>query len=79
VVYGLARGVMAPKGTPANVIKFWDTAFEKASKDPAVIKAITGASSTVMYKSAADYGAFLKSSYDEHEKLAISIGMYKKP
>lgn len=79
VTYGLARGVMAPKGTPSNVIKFWDAAFEKASKDPAVIKAITGASSTVMYKSAADYGAFLKSSFAEHERLAIKIGMYKKP
>jgi len=79
VTYGLARGVMAPKGTPPNVIKFWDAAFEKASKDPAVIKAITGASSTVMYKSAADYGAFLKSSFAEHERLAIKIGMYKKP
>lgn len=79
VTYGLARGVMAPKGTPPAVIKFWDAAFEKASKDPAVIKAITGASSTVMYKSAADYGAFLKGSYAEHERLAIKIGMYKKP
>jgi tripartite-type tricarboxylate transporter receptor subunit TctC len=79
VTYGLARGVMAPKGTPAAVIQFWDSAFEKASKDPAVIKAITGASSTVMYKSAADYGKFLKDSYAEHERLAIKIGMYKKP
>lgn len=79
VVYGLARGVMAPKGTPASVIQFWDSAFEKASKDPAVIKAITGASSTVMYKPAKDYGAFLKASYAEHERLAIKIGMYKKP
>ncbi len=79
VTYGLARGVMAPKGTPPAVIKFWDAALEKASKDPAVIKAITGASSTVMYKSAADYGAFLKNSFAEHERLAIKIGMYKKP
>jgi len=79
VTYGLARGVMAPKGTPPAVIKFWDSAFEKASKDPAVIKAITGASSTVMYKPAAGYGEFLKASYAEHERLAIKIGMYKKP
>lgn len=79
VTYGLARGVMAPKDTPPAVIQFWDSAFEKASKDPAVIKAITGASSTVMYKSAADYGKFLKDSYAEHERLALKIGMYKKP
>ncbi|KZD08148.1 tripartite tricarboxylate transporter substrate binding protein [Oceanibaculum pacificum] len=79
VTYGLARGVMAPKGTPADIIKFWEEVFAKAAKDPGVTKAITGASSTVMYKNAADYAAFLKSSYAEHERLAIKIGMYKKP
>ncbi|MBU0723813.1 MAG: tripartite tricarboxylate transporter substrate binding protein [Alphaproteobacteria bacterium] len=79
VTYGLARGVVAPKGTPAETIKFWEEVFAKAAKDPGLVKAITGASSSVMYKNAADYGAFLKASFAEHERLAIKIGMYKKP
>jgi tripartite-type tricarboxylate transporter receptor subunit TctC len=78
VLYGLARGVMAPKGTPAGVIKFWDDAFAKASKDPNVIKTLEGGGSQVMYKDAKGYGAFLKQGYEEHERLAIKIGMYKK-
>ena len=78
VVYGLSRGIMLPKGTPAAVVAFWEDAISKAAKDPAVIKSITEKGSMVMYKNAGDYGSFLKSSYDTHEKLAIKIGLYKK-
>lgn len=78
VLYGLARGVMAPKGTPPAVIKFWEDAFAKAAKDPAVIKTLEGGGSQVLYKDAKGYGEFLKKGYEEHERLAIKIGMYKK-
>ena len=78
VLYGLARGVMAPKGTPAGVIKFWEDAFAKAAKDATVIKTLEGGGSTVLYKDAKGYGEFLKAGYEEHERLAIKIGMYKK-
>lgn len=78
VLYGLARGVMAPKGTPAGVIKFWDDAFAKAAKDPAVVKTLEGGGSQVLYKNAKGYGEFLKKGYEEHERLAIKIGMFKK-
>lgn len=78
VLYGLARGVMAPKGTPAGVIKFWEDAFAKAAKDATVIKTLEGGGSTVLYKDAKGYGEFLKAGYEEHERLALKIGMYKK-
>lgn len=78
VLYGLARGVMAPKGTPAGVVKFWEAAFAKAAKDPAVVKTLEGGGSQVLYKDAKGYGEFLKKGFEEHERLAIKIGMYKK-
>lgn len=78
VLYGLARGVAAPKGTPAGVVKFWEEAFAKAAKDPAVIKAIEQKGSMVLSKGSKDYAEFLKQAYAEHERLAIKIGMFKK-
>jgi len=78
IVYGLARGIALPKGTPAEFIKFWDEAFAKAAKDPALVKSIETAGSMVMYKDAAGYLDFLKQGYAEHERLAVKIGMYKK-
>lgn len=78
VLYGLARGVALPKGTPAEYITFWEEAFAKAAQDPALVKSIEEKGSMVMYEGSKDYSAFLKQSYTEHERLAIKIGMFKK-
>lgn len=78
VLYGLARGIGLPKGTPAEFVKFWDDAFAKASKSPALIKAIEDNGSVVIYKDNKGYGEFLTQGYAEHERLAIKIGMFKK-
>jgi tripartite-type tricarboxylate transporter receptor subunit TctC len=78
VLYGLARGVALPKGTPAEFVKFWEEAFAKAAQDPALIKSIEDNGSLVLYKGSKDYAEFLTQSYAEHERLAIKIGMFKK-
>ncbi|MCD8504999.1 MAG: tripartite tricarboxylate transporter substrate binding protein [Burkholderiaceae bacterium] len=78
VLYGLTRGVALPKGTPADIVKFWEDAFVKAAQDPALVKAIEEKGSVVMSKGSKGYSDFLNASYAEHERLAIQIGMYKK-
>ena len=78
VLYGLTRGIALPKGTPADIIKFWEDAFVKAAQDPALVKAIEEKGSVVLSKGSQGYADFLKASYAEHERLAIKIGMYKK-
>jgi tripartite-type tricarboxylate transporter receptor subunit TctC len=78
VLYGLARGVGLPKGTPPETVKFWSDAFAKAATNPALIKAVEDNGSVMLNKDSKGYGEFLKQSYAEHERLAIKIGMYKK-
>ncbi len=78
VLYGLTRGVALPKGTPAETVKFWETAFNNASQDPALIKAIQEKGSVVLSRDSKGYAEFLKQAYAEHERLAIKIGMFKK-
>jgi tripartite-type tricarboxylate transporter receptor subunit TctC len=78
VLYGLTRGVALPKGTPAEMIKFWENAFVTASKDPALVKSVEEKGSVVMSKGSQGYSEFMNASYAEHERLAIKIGMYKK-
>jgi tripartite-type tricarboxylate transporter receptor subunit TctC len=78
VLYGLTRGVALPKGTPADIVKFWEQAFVKASQDPALIKAIEDGGSVAMSRDSQGYTDFLNRSYAEHERLAIQIGMFKK-
>lgn len=78
VLYGLARGVGLPKGTPPETVKFWSDAFAKAAQNPALIKAIEDNGSVMLSKDSKGYGEFLAASYAEHERLAIKIGMFKK-
>lgn len=78
VLYGLARGVGLPKGTPPETVKFWSDAFAKAAKNPALIKAVEDNGSVILSKDSKGYGEFLAASYAEHERLAIKIGMFKK-
>jgi len=78
VLYGLARGVALPKGTPAEFVTFWEQAFAKAAQDPALVTSIEQGGSMVLYKNSPAYGTFLQESYAEHERLAIKIGMFKK-
>jgi tripartite-type tricarboxylate transporter receptor subunit TctC len=50
VLYGLARGVGLPKGTPPMTVKFWSDAFAKAAKNPALIKAVEDNGSVILSK-----------------------------
>jgi len=78
VVYGLTRGVVAPKGTKPDVIKYWEGIIKKAADSKAVQDALAKKGTSVVFRGPEKYTAFLKKSYAQYEKLAISIGMYKK-
>ena len=78
VVYGLTRGIVAPKGTKPEVIKYWEGVIEKAAKTKAVEGALAAKGTSVVLRTPAEYTSYLKKSYAQYEKLAIAIGMYKK-
>jgi tripartite-type tricarboxylate transporter receptor subunit TctC len=78
VVYGLTRGIVAPKGTKPDVISYWEGVIKKAAESKAVEGALAAKGTSVVFKNPAGYTDFLKKSYAQYEKLAISIGMYKK-
>jgi len=61
--YGSARCIVAPKGTPANIVKFYENAFKNAMEDPQYLAAAEKASVTTNYLDAADTEALLKSQY----------------
>ena len=75
---GLNRGVVAPKGTPADVIAHYAAAFEAAMKSDKVKKALDEKGTWIVYKGPDEYRAFFEKSYADSEKVAIKIGMYKK-
>lgn len=53
--YGSARGIVAPKGTPQEVIDFYVEAFKKTMEDPANVEAHKKAGQTIDFKDNKQY------------------------
>lgn len=62
--YGSARSIVAPKGTPAEIISFYEAAFKRAMDDPDYKAAAERASITTDYKDAAGTAALLNDQYE---------------
>lgn len=58
--YGSARGIVAPKGTPPEVIDFYVDAFRKTMEDPANIEAHKKAGLNLDFKDNKSYEKLLK-------------------
>lgn len=61
--YGSARCIVAPAGTPQEVIDFYADAFKKTMEDPEYIEAATKANMTSDYLDPAQTGKLLQDQY----------------
>jgi len=78
LIYALKRGIVAPRGTPKDIVEHWAQVFKKAAEDPGLLKQMDAKGTDVSWVGPADYAAWAKKTFDDHEKVAIKIGMYKK-
>jgi tripartite-type tricarboxylate transporter receptor subunit TctC len=78
VVYDVNRGLMVPKGTPADVIQKLGAACSVAAKEPEFAKAMNLQGTDVRYLDRAAYGKWLKQNDDLNKKLAQDLGLFKR-
>jgi len=78
LTFALERGIVAPKGTPKEVIDHWSATFKQATESQALIDTMTAKGTGLDYQDPAKYRAWADALYDEYEEVAIAIGMYKK-
>ena len=78
LVYALKRGIVAPKGTPADVIAHWSEIFKKAAEDADLLKQMDAKGTDVKWVGPEGYREWAAKTYADHEKVAVKIGMYKK-
>ena len=76
--FALERGIVAPKGTPEDVIAHWSEIFKKATEEPALIDSMNAKGTGLDYQDPAEYRAWAENLYNEYEEVALAIGMYKK-
>ena len=78
VTYGTSRGVVAPTGTPPEVIAYWEGVFQQAANDPDLVKLLESQGTSVDFKGAEGYAQTLSDSFDEHKTAAINLGIYQE-
>jgi len=76
--FALERGIVAPKGTPADVVEMWSQLFKQAAEDAELLKQLDAKGTDVSWQGPADFRKKAESTYADYEKVAIQIGMYKK-
>lgn len=78
VVYDVNRGLMVPKGTPAEVIGKLGSACAAAVKAPEFAKAMKLQGTDVRYMPRAEYAKWLKQNDELNRKLAKDLGLLKR-
>jgi tripartite-type tricarboxylate transporter receptor subunit TctC len=52
--------------------------LKKASEDPELLKQMQAKGTGVKWVGPADYAKWFEKTYQDHEKVAVKIGMFKK-
>jgi tripartite-type tricarboxylate transporter receptor subunit TctC len=78
VVYDVSRGIMAPKGTPADVIAKLGSSCAAAAKEPEFAQAMKLQGTDVRYLDRAAYAKWLKETDDLNRNLAKDLGLLKR-
>ncbi len=78
MTFGVARGIVAPKGTPKDVIDQWSAIFKQAAESPDLLAQMDAKGTAIAYQNPDEYRAWAEQTYTDFEGLAIKVGMYKK-
>ena len=78
VVYDVNRGLMVPKGTPADVIAKLESSCATAAKEPAFAEAMSKQATDVRYMGRKQYADWLKGNDELNKTLAKDLGLLKR-
>jgi tripartite-type tricarboxylate transporter receptor subunit TctC len=78
VVFDVSRGLMAPKGTPADVLAKLESACAAAAKEPAFAEAMKKQGTDVRYLDRKAYAAWLKQTDELNRTIAKDLGLLKR-
>ncbi|MBL4906675.1 MAG: hypothetical protein JKX94_04415, partial [Sneathiella sp.] len=78
MIYGTDRGIVMPKGTPADIVAHFDSILAKAVKDPSVSEALARKGTSIHYLASADYGKYFAQTFSHWKGIAKKVGVYKR-
>ena len=78
VVYSVSRGLLAPKGTPSDILSKLEGACGQAAKDPAFAESMKNQGTDVRYLDRKGYAEFLKQNDTLNKDLSRDLGLLKR-
>ena len=78
VVYDVNRGILVPKGTPAEVIAKLESSCAASAKEPAFAESMKKQATDVRYMGRKQYGDWLKVNDELNKTLAKDLGLLKR-
>ncbi len=78
VVFSVERGIMAPKGTPADVLARLEGACTQAINDPAFADSMKKQGTDVRYLDRKGYAEYLQKLDALNKDLARDLGLLKR-
>jgi len=78
VVYEVSRGLLAPKGTPNDVLAKLESACRQAAKDPAFAATMKKQGTRVNFLDRKGYAAFLKKNDELNRNISKDLGLLKR-
>ncbi len=78
VVYDVNRGVMVPKGTPADVQAKLESSCAAAAKEPAFVDSMKKQATDVRYLGRKQYAEWLKGNDDLNKAVTKDLGLLKR-
>jgi len=78
VEYAVSRGLLAPKGTPNDILVKLEGACTQAAKDPGFADSMRKQGTDVHYLDRKGYAAFLKENDTLNKNLARELGLLKR-
>jgi tripartite-type tricarboxylate transporter receptor subunit TctC len=78
VEYAVNRGLMVPKGVPADIQAKLGSACAAAAKEPEFAKAMKLQGTEVRYLDSKDYAAFLKKTDAVTKDITKDLGLLKR-
>jgi tripartite-type tricarboxylate transporter receptor subunit TctC len=78
VVYDVNRGILVPKGTPADVQAKLESSCAATAKEPAFVDSMKKQATDVRYMGRRQYADWLKGNDDLNKTLAKDLGLLKR-
>ena len=78
VVYAVSRGIVAPKGTPADALAKAEAACAQSTKEPTFIESMKKQGTDVRYLNRSAYAEFMKENDALNKELARELGLLKR-